>query len=116
MRFLLAYLPLGLWAAAVLLVGSLDLGTTPLPSGSDKAAHFVMYGVGGGLAALGHRWSGVGPPWLGLVAVAIVAAADELRQARLPHRHGDPMDFVADLAGAIVVFGLVRVWHNRGGR
>lgn len=115
MRFVLAYLPLGLWAAAVLLVGALDLGTTPLPSGSDKAAHFVMYGVGGGLAALAAHWARQGPAWLGLVLVALVGAADELRQTRLPHRDGDVFDFLADLAGALVVFGLVRLWLNRGG-
>lgn len=114
MRPAIAYVPLGLWAGAVLVLGTLDLGSTTLPYGSDKAAHFVLYGIGGALTALAAHW-GRAPAWPGLGLVAAVAAIDELRQARLPYRDGDPVDFIADLAGGIVAFGVVRWWLNRGG-
>ncbi|HUE77876.1 MAG TPA: VanZ family protein [Longimicrobiales bacterium] len=108
MRLIFAYIPLALWAAGVLVVGGLDLGAVSLPSGTDKAAHFLAYGLGGALAALAGRWSGRGRGWAGLVFVALVAATDELRQAGLAHRHGDPMDWLADMAGALAFFVVAR--------
>lgn len=115
-RRAVAYAPLGLWAAAVLVVGSLQLGRSPLPSGSDKAAHFVMYGVGGALAALAGRLSGTSG-WAGLAFVALVGAVDELHQRVVPGRHGDLEDWVADMAGALVFYVLVRrLPEGRSGR
>lgn len=117
-RLLLAYSPLLLWAAGVLVIGALDPGAASLPSGADKAAHFVMYGVGGALAALGRRWSRRGGAAVSVAAlglIVMVAAADELRQSRLPYRTGDPLDFVADVAGALVFYLLVsRLFGNEG--
>ncbi len=107
-RLVLAYIPLALWAVGVLAVGGLDLGGVSLPSGSDKAAHFFAYGIGGALAALAGRWSGRGWGWPGIVMVALVAGVDELHQVSLAHRDGDPADWVADMAGALVFFVLAR--------
>lgn len=118
-RTLLSFLPLLLWAAGVLVLGALDLGAASLPSGTDKAAHFLMYGVGGALAALGHRWSGRGGRGKAVAAlglVALVALADELRQGGLPHRDGDPLDFMADMAGALVFYLLTIRLHGEKGR
>lgn len=111
-RLVLAYIPLALWAVGVLLVGGLDLGGTRLPSGGDKVAHFLVYGLGGGLAAWAGRWSGRGWGWPGLLFVAAVAAVDELRQAALPYRSGDPMDWVADALGALTAFIILRRAHR----
>lgn len=108
MRLVLAYIPVALWAVGVLAVGGLDLGSASLPSGTDKAAHFLAYGLGGGLAALAGRWSGRGWGWPGIVIVALVAGIDELNQVGLVHRDGDPADWVADMAGALVFFALAR--------
>ena len=100
MKLLLAYLPLGLWAAGVLTVGALELSGHSFPSGWDKAAHFVMYGVGGALAAWtgyrrGHR-EGI----VALVIVFVTGIVDEVHQSTLATRHGDPLDWTADAAGA----------------
>lgn len=104
-RSLAAFFPLGLWAAAVLLLGGLDIGPTGLPTGSDKAAHFIMYGIGGGLAAwAGRKQGSARAAWLALALVILTGAADELNQSTNPARQGDIMDWVADAAGATLVF------------
>lgn len=114
-RTIVAFTPLVLWAAAVLVVGGLDLGIdAPLPSGSDKAAHFVMYGVGGVLAAWAGRFRGGFAGRVGLALVILTGAADELHQGRLPARHGDIWDWVADAAGAIFAYVVARVLLGRG--
>lgn len=113
MRLVVAYLPLALWAAGVLLVGGSDVGGVQLVAGWDKVAHFLAYGLGGALAAAAGRWSGRGWGWPGLAFVALVAATDELRQARIPHRTGDPMDWVADALGALAFFLVARDFLRR---
>lgn len=100
-RTLLAFLPLALWAAAVLVVGGMDSVPVPtLPTHADKLGHFIMYGVGGALAAWAGRVRGRWAGLASLVLVLVVGAVDELRQARIPTRHGDPWDWAADAAGA----------------
>ncbi len=107
-RSLAAFLPLGLWAAAVLAVGGLEIGGPSLPSGSDKAAHFIMYGVGGGLAAwAGRKQGSARAAWFALVLVLLTGAADEIHQSTVPARQADIMDWVADAAGATFVFLLI---------
>ncbi len=107
-RSLLAFFPLGLWAVAVLMVGALEIGPTPLPSGSDKAAHFAMYGVGGALAAwAGRKQGSARAAWVALLMVVLTGVADELHQGTTDSRHADIMDWVADAAGATFAFLLV---------
>lgn len=107
-RSLLAFLPLGLWAAAVLLVGTLSIGPTSLPSGSDKVAHFVMYGVGGALAAwAGRKQGSARAAWLALGLVILTGIADEMHQATVPGRDSDIMDLAADAAGALLLFLVI---------
>lgn len=104
-RSFLAFFPLGLWAAAVLSVGALEFGPTELPSGTDKAAHFAMYGIGGGLAAwAGRKQGSARAAWIALLLVILTGVADELHQGTTDTRHSDFMDWVADAAGAILVF------------
>ena len=100
MRLILAYLPLALWAAAVLLVGTLQISTSPLPSGWDKVAHFLMYGVGGSIAAWTGRRRGQREGLLALLVVLLTGMADELQQSRLATRQSDVLDWLADAAGA----------------
>lgn len=107
-RSFLAFLPLGLWAAAVLAVGALEIGATPLPTGSDKAAHFVMYGIGGGLAAwAGRKQGSARAAWIALIMVILTGVADELSQGTTVSRQTDVMDWVADAVGATTFFLIV---------
>jgi VanZ family protein len=104
-RTFLAFFPLAVWAAAVLVVGGLETIRTPtLPVHADKVAHFLMYGVGGALAAWAGRIRGLRAGLACLVFVILVGAADELRQATIPTRHGDLWDWVADTAGALFFY------------
>lgn len=104
-RTFLAFFPLGLWAVAVLLVGGLEISPTGLPSGSDKVAHFAMYGVGGALAAwAGRKQGSAKAAWIGLLMVGMTGIVDELRQISIPHRNADIMDWVADATGALLSF------------
>lgn len=108
----LAFLPLGLWSAAVLTVGTLDLGWSgmaSLPSGSDKAAHLVMYGVGGVLATWARRVRGPRAGAIGLLLVLLTGVADELHQATLPTRDSDFWDWTADAAGAGLGYLVTRL-------
>jgi VanZ family protein len=114
-RTLLAFFPLVLWAAVVFVVGGLEEVPAPrLPRHADKVAHFLMYGVGGALAAWAGRVRGVGAGVGALVFVILVGALDEYRQAMLVARHGDVWDWVADTAGAIVFYLVtVRILQRR---
>lgn len=114
-RTLVAFTPLLLWAAAVLTVGGLDLRDVSLPSGSDKAAHFAMYGVGGVLAAWARRYRGGLAGLAGLTLVLLTGAADELHQATVPGRSADVWDWVADAAGAILAYLVARSVLGRDG-
>jgi VanZ family protein len=114
-RSLVAFLPLALWAAAVFVVGGLeDVRAPRLPPHADKVAHFLMYGVGGALAAWVGRVSGRGAGWASLVFVLLLGALDEFRQTTLATRQGDVWDFAADAAGALVFYVVaVRVLRRR---
>ena len=100
MKLLSAYLPLLFWAAAVLLVGTLQISTSGLPTDWDKAAHFLMYGAGGALAAWTGRVRGPRAGLAALLVVLLTGAADELHQTRLVTRQADIMDWIADAVGA----------------
>lgn len=100
MRRALAYLPLVLWAAAVLTLGTLQLNAPPMTEGWDKAAHFVMYGVGGAIAAWTGRAEGGRAGLVALFIVLVTGVADEMHQSTLATRQGDIMDWIADAVGA----------------
>ena len=113
-RTLIAFLPLALWAAAVLVVGGLDLGLqSSLPTGSDKLGHFIMYGAGGALAGwAGWRAGGRSGMWA-LVFVIATGAVDELHQATVPTRTADPLDWLVDAVGATLLYALTGRLLNR---
>jgi VanZ family protein len=107
-KSLLAYLPLAAWAAAVLVVGTLRLSTASLPTGADKVAHFVMYGVGGAIAAWTGSRRGHRAGWMALAVVLLTGMADELHQTTLATRQADILDWIADAAGAGLFYLSVR--------
>lgn len=113
-RTIIAFTPLLLWAAAVLVVGALDLGIqSSLPSGSDKVAHFLMYGVGGALAAWAARYRGGTGGWIGLALVILTGAVDELHQSTVASRDADAWDWIADVAGATMAYVVARAFFGR---
>lgn len=85
-----------------------DPGGAPRFTHADKVVHAVLFG----LLAVTARWRcGTRTPvWL---AVAAYAVASELVQGLLlDDRSGDPLDVVADLAGAAL--GWVAMSSGRG--
>ena len=79
----------------------------------DKAAHFVMYGILGGLATLGwlrsRRSYPAGKPkllWVMLLAMS-VGVADEVHQRTVPSRSPDVVDWLADALGVVIASSLV---------
>ena len=108
MRVLAAYLPLVLWAAVVLGVGTLQISTVSVPGDWDKMAHFLMYGAGGAIAAWTGRVRGTREGILALLLVLLTGVADELHQSTLPARQADIVDWIADAGGAGVFYLITR--------
>lgn len=116
MRLLTAYLPLVAWAAVVLVVGTLPASVGLIPRGGwDKVAHFLMYGVGGALAAWTGRVRGPREGFIALLAVLAIGVADELHQSTLATRQADLLDWIADAGGALLFFLALRRWLQEKG-
>lgn len=98
-----------------------DLGGAP--EGTDKAIHFVAYGLWSVLAlgsgVFGH-WRSAAARWRTLAAGAVFGALDEATQA-IPalNRHTSLWDFLADVLGLAIGVGaawaLAAWWRRRGG-
>jgi VanZ family protein len=95
-----------LLAAALWVVGLFALSSLPLGDGSldfwwrfehdDKVVHAGLYAVLGALLRLGS-----GRPTVAVTGGGLVGILDEwLVQARVPGRHPDPIDLLADVVGA----------------
>tara|TARA_R110001592_G_scaffold113558_3_gene312793 strand:+ start:992 stop:1390 length:399 start_codon:yes stop_codon:yes gene_type:complete len=79
--------------------------------GSDKVAHFLVYGVLAGIISIGmHRAPQMHPFWLRLVVpptfALIFGVSDEIHQLFTPNRTFSAMDMLADGLGAVVAQGL----------
>lgn len=113
-RSVIAFTPLLFWAVAVLVVGGMDIGiAASLPSGSDKAAHFAMYGLGGVLAAWAARYRGGAGGFGALAFVILTGALDELHQSTIVTRDADIWDWAFDMAGATTLYLLARALLGR---
>jgi VanZ family protein len=100
--------------AAIFAVSSMS--RAPLPAqASDKAAHTAAYAL---LAVLVVRALAGGLPApvdartaaLTVVIVTAYGVSDEFHQWFVPGRSADPLDVLADAAGAILGVGLCRAW------
>lgn len=109
------------WAAAVVWMSSLSprqLPDTALLFG-DKFSHFVVYSLGGWLAASSLRVAHPSAPVarqivLAVVIVAVFGAIDESVQTFTPGRTGgDVFDWIADLVGAVAGASLCLATHVR---
>ncbi len=89
---------------------SLEIGLGPLELVARKVIHFGEYAL---LCLLWWRAfaPGLGPRRAALVALAIssgYAATDELHQTFVEGRHGTPVDWMIDTAGAALMALLLR--------
>jgi len=99
---------------AVMVANLFYLGAQPIAVGLfpvpwDKLANAITFGT---LTAL---WCGVfraRRPWLVLLIVAAIAAADEIHQIWLPGRSADVADFLADMAASGLVLAALRIHAN----
>ena len=87
--------------ALVMLAQIFTLSSIPfeVPEPWDKMWHFLAYSALTLLAWIGTDGK---RPVLVVAAVMVLGAMDEFRQAFLPLRSADSMDFFADLCAAIV--------------
>lgn len=105
-----------LWAAAIFAVSSVPGSNVPGRFG--YLAHFVEYGVLGALLAvgLGRRRDPVGRALVAIALASAYAVTDEIHQFFVPGRSTDPLDWLADTAGALVAVAIVSsvtAWRHR---
>ena len=113
-----AILAAALWAAGLFTLSSMPLGDGSLDfwwrfEHDDKVVHAALYAVLGALLRVG---SGRGAA--AVVGGGITGVVDEwVVQARVPGRHPDPFDLLADVVGAALgawaVSALVRRRRGR---
>jgi VanZ family protein len=111
-RWLRAWGPALVCAAIIFAASSRHRVRTPDFDHSDKVSHFAAYAVLGAALAYGGARRGVAPLWLMLLG-SLYGASDEVHQSFVPGRAADPLDWVADSAGAVagvLVFNLI---HSR---
>ena len=108
-RPLTAWLPVVLWAAVIFAfsaVPSLGTGLGTWDYVLRKCAHMLEYAV---LAVLLYRALGRELPALALASA--YAVTDELHQTFVAGRHGTPVDWAIDTAGALLGIGVLR-WRR----
>ena len=89
-----------LFMAVTLFLGAHEIGrVNSVPPLGHKVEHFLYYGVMAFLIAsgLGRRWF-----WIALLFVPLVGALDAWHQLYVPGRNGSALDWLVDVAGAIV--------------
>lgn len=115
---LLRWLPAVAWAA-VIFIGSSIPGSA-VPGRFGVLGHLTEYAILGALALRAEAHRGLRTSALiTLVFVAIYGASDEVHQLFVPLRVADPLDWLTDLAGAILgilVVAAVRRARTRSNR
>ena len=83
--------------AVSIVVAILSGASVPIPEGWDKAAHFAAFS-----ALTFFLWHATGGemPLVVVAAVVVFGGLDEWRQASMPGRVSDALDFLADLCAA----------------
>lgn len=105
--------PRGSWfwpvmlATAVFFASGRSTVASPGWIGTDKAAHFFVFGLLGMLIA---RTQPRGRWWLGWLVATLYGAADEWRQSFTPGRFVEVADWVADTLGAAVGVAVYAKW------
>ncbi|TKB50840.1 VanZ family protein [Ferrimonas aestuarii] len=102
---LLLLITLGIFS--LLLFGNPDY---PQPvANTDKWAHLFGFASLALLLHLAFRW----PFWLHLTTLALYAGLVEVIQSFLPYRYADPMDWAADMLGALLMLTTLEVMKRR---
>jgi VanZ family protein len=106
----LVWLPVLVWAALIFAVSSipsLNSGLGTWDFALRKGAHMTEYAI---LAVL--LWRAVGREAPALALASAYAVTDEFHQTFVAGRHGSPIDWAIDTAGALIGLGLLR-WLAR---
>jgi VanZ family protein len=74
----------------------------------DKVVHASLYGILAFLVGQAMASQAMRAFLVATLAIAVFAAADEWHQRWIPGRGADPLDWLADLAGATIGFLLSR--------
>jgi VanZ family protein len=113
MEVVIAWGPAAFWAAVLFFLSELQPGPTSLPLPvNDKLAHLALYTVLGGTLAWGRRASGRGRPLLLLSLGVAYGALDEWHQRFVPGRHPSLFDLLADGAGVLLGFCILRLYFQ----
>ncbi len=113
-RFLLYTFPLVGYFFAMVVAGHIPVpGSVSLQQNSDKLIHLLEYLILGFLilrflkeyGILKHRKTF-------FIASGIYAALDELLQSLVPGRHPSIYDFLADIAGLVLIY-IFHLWRER---
>lgn len=87
------------------------------PLGLDKLVHMIAYAVVGCLIAIWRHRGSRNPTTqavlIGVLLAALIGAADEITQPWF-NRVADPLDWAADLAGALTGY-MLYLWLRRLG-
>lgn len=123
MHIVFAWAPAVLYMAVIWLISAMriDNDAIELFPLKDKGIHFVEYTVLGVLVAhacvrtFKHRGT-LRPLVVAVLVTAAWGLLDEMHQAYVPGREADPIDLLADVAGAITGAALWYAWRMRGSR
>ena len=129
MKVLRYWLPLSAFAGLIFLLSSIPgngLPMMPLAPGilprwisenPDKIAHALMYGILGWLALRAFAGATQLPlskaAILAFVTTALYGASDEWHQCFVPLRSCDFSDWIADIAGSLIVIGLLYPFYSK---
>lgn len=108
---MIRWLPAIGWAATIwwLSSGPLPAELPPAIPHADKLAHLAAFGLLAALVAWAPRELSPGARgWLGLLVAAACGAIDEWHQSWVPGRSADIADWIADVAGGLVVWLVYR--------
>lgn len=95
-------------AGVIFLASSRSSVAAPNVAHSDKAGHFLMYGLLGTLLARLGRSSRAA--WLALAATSFFGVSDEWHQSFVAGRSSEFGDWIADTAGAALAIALYAGW------
>ncbi len=88
--------------------------------GADKAAHAALYAGLAGLVSEGLRRAPRPPApgtqlWAPIVFAVLYGVTDEIHQVFTPRRSCDPLDLLADAAGAVAAQAVLFACRGRAG-